>query len=209
MKKKNAMRIRVAPCSFLTAGELVSKSRSIKRNEMSTNMASKFVKKNFEQLRESLPVSKHLSNEYKTLPFCTWYKREKYEVCWSFNQFVRSSRELLSWGKTQLVTSRICSLWRCLWRNSNENENSAKSGISQDVTEITNISKNIFEVGHKSSKRFTLLEFRTRLWASDTHAHVVVSKLYDVTNMQTEKTRAHFSRVSFGEILWKFVYFMI
>ena len=28
--------------------------------------------------------------------------------------------------------------------NSNENENSAKSGISQDVTEITNISKNIF-----------------------------------------------------------------
>ena len=28
--------------------------------------------------------------------------------------------------------------------NSNENENSAKSGISQDVTEINNISKNIF-----------------------------------------------------------------
>ena len=45
--------------------------------------------------------------------------------------------------------------------NSNENENSAKSGISQDVTDITNISKNSFYVGHKSSKRFTLLEFRT------------------------------------------------
>ena len=89
--------------------------------------------------------------------------------------------------------------------NSNENENSAKSGISQDVTEITNISKNSFQVGHKSSKRFTLLlEFRTRhwrQWASDTHARVVVSKLYDVTNMQTKKTRAHFSRVSFDEIL--------
>ena len=28
--------------------------------------------------------------------------------------------------------------------NSNENENSAKSGISQDVTDITNISKNSF-----------------------------------------------------------------
>ena len=28
--------------------------------------------------------------------------------------------------------------------NSNENENSAKSGVSQNVTEITNISKNGF-----------------------------------------------------------------
>ena len=28
--------------------------------------------------------------------------------------------------------------------NSNENENSAKSGISQDVTDITNISRNSF-----------------------------------------------------------------
>ena len=28
--------------------------------------------------------------------------------------------------------------------NSNENETSAKSGISQDVTDITNISKNSF-----------------------------------------------------------------
>ena len=27
--------------------------------------------------------------------------------------------------------------------------------------------------------------------------------------MPTKKTRAHFSRVSFGKILWKFVYFMI
>ena len=36
-------------------------------------------------------------------------------------------------------------------------------------------------------------------------AHVVVSNLFDVTNMQTQKTRAHFTRVSFGEILWKFV----
>ena len=89
--------------------------------------------------------------------------------------------------------------------NSNENENSAKSGISQDVTDITNISKNSFLAGHKSSKGFTLLlEFRTRhwcQWASDTHTRVVVSKLYDVTNMQTQKTRTHFSRVSFGEIL--------
>ena len=30
---------------------------------------------------------------------------------------------------------------------------------------------------------------------------VVVSKLYDVTNMQTKKTRANFFRVSFSEIL--------
>ena len=36
---------------------------------LSTNMVSKFVQKPIlEQLRESLPVSKHLSNEQKTLP---------------------------------------------------------------------------------------------------------------------------------------------
>ena len=75
----------MAPYSFLTARELVSKSRdgasfkkstrksrAIKRNEMSTNMASKFVKKKIlEHLRESRPVSKHLSNEHTTLSFCT------------------------------------------------------------------------------------------------------------------------------------------
>ena len=33
----------------------------------------------------------------------------------------------------------------------------------------------------------------------DTHACVVVSKFYDVTNMRTKKTRAHFSHISFGE----------
>ena len=58
-KKKNVLK--VAPyIVFLTARELVSKSRdgasfkkstrksrAIKRNKMSTNMASKFVKKNF------------------------------------------------------------------------------------------------------------------------------------------------------------------
>ena len=48
-----------------------------------------------------------------------------------------------------------------------------------------------------------------RQWFCDTHARVVVSKLYDVTDMQTKKTHAHFSRVSFGEILLKFVYFRI
>ena len=53
---------------------------------------------------------------------------------------------------------------------------------------------------------------QTRQWrqrAFDTHACVVVSKLYDVTNMQKKKTRSHFSRVSFGEIFWKFACFMI
>ena len=75
----------MAPYSFLTVRELVLKSRDgvsfkkstrrshvIKCNEMSTNMASKFVeKKILEQLCESLPVSKHLLNEHKMLPFCT------------------------------------------------------------------------------------------------------------------------------------------
>ena len=59
-------------------------------------------------------------------------------------------------------------------------------------------------VGHKSSKQLTVLsEFQTsggRKRASDTHARVVVSKLYDVTKMQKKETRAHFSHVSFGEI---------
>ena len=67
---------------------------------------------------------------------------------------------------------------------------------------------------HESSLKINtiLLPLKRAKWrqkAIDAHACVVVSKLYDVTNMQTKKTRAHFSRVSFGEILWKFVYFMI
>ena len=48
--------------------------------------------------------------------------------------------------------------------------------------------------------------------AFDTHERVLVSKLYvivyklhGVTKMQTKETGAHFSHVSFGEILWKFV----
>ena len=43
-------------------------------------------------------------------------------------------------------------------------------------------------------------DWNWRQWASDAHARVVVSKLHDVTNMQMKKTRAPFSRVSFGEI---------
>ena len=67
---------------------------------------------------------------------------------------------------------------------------------------------------HKSSLKINtiLLPLKRAKWhqkAIDVHACVVVSKLYDVTNMQTKKTRAHFSRVSFGEILRKFVCFMI
>ena len=61
------------------------------------------------------------------------------------------------------------------------------------------------KIDFKSSKGSTLLvEFRTRHWpqsASDKFTCVVVSKLYDVTNMQMRKTRAYLSRVSFGEIL--------
>ena len=61
--------------------------------------------------------------------------------------------------------------------------------------------------GVNSSKR--IFEHATALVASDTHARVVVSKFYEVKIMQKKKTPAHFSRVSFGEILWKFLYFMI
>ena len=72
-----------------------------------------------------------------------------------------------------------------------------------------NISKNIFQVGRKSSKQFTvLLEFRASGWrkrASDTRARVLVLNLYDVTKTETKETRAHFSHVPFGEILRKFV----
>ena len=61
---------------------------------------------------------------------------------------------------------------------------------------------------HESSLNMNtiLLPLKRAKWrqkANDAHACVVVSKLYNVTNMQTKKTRSHFSRVSFGEILWK------
>ena len=67
---------------------------------------------------------------------------------------------------------------------------------------------------HKSGLKINtiLLPLKRAKWRQktiDSHACVVVSKLYDVTNMHVKKTRAHFSRVSFGEILWKFVCFMI
>ena len=54
-------------------------------------------------------------------------------------------------------------------------------------------------MGHTKIKRFFSLSNVPRV--VDTHAHVVISKFYDVTNMQTKKTLAHFSGVSFGEIL--------
>ena len=67
---------------------------------------------------------------------------------------------------------------------------------------------------HESSLKINmiLLPLKCAKWcqkAIDVHACVVISKLYDVTNMQTKKTHAHFSCVSFSEILWKFVCFMI
>ena len=67
-----------------------------------------------------------------------------------------------------------------------------------------NIDKSSFKIGHIYERSFSLSNVHLRerrQWVFDTHARVVVSKLYDVTNMQTEKTHAHFSRVSFGEIL--------
>ena len=48
-----------------------------------------------------------------------------------------------------------------------------------------------------------------RQWVIDTHARVVVSKFYDVTKQPSRKISTYFSRVSLGEILRKFLYFMI
>ena len=66
--------------------------------------------------------------------------------------------------------------------------------------------KHVPNIAKNSSKQCTvLLEFRTSgccKRASDTYARVVVSKLYDVTKMQTKETRAHFSHASFGESLY-------
>ena len=48
-----------------------------------------------------------------------------------------------------------------------------------------------------------LLPLKYAKWrqkAIDVHACMVISKSYDVTNVQTKKTRAHFSHVSFSEI---------
>ena len=54
--------------------------------------------------------------------------------------------------------------------------------------------RNVHESSLKINTIVLLLKWRQR--AIDTHACVIVSRLYDVTNKQTKKTRAHFSRVS-------------
>ena len=63
-----------------------------------------------------------------------------------------------------------------------------------------------FKIGRTYEIHPVLLPLKTREWRQsirqriiDTHACVVVSKFYDVTNMRTKKTRDHFSRISFGE----------
>ena len=107
-------------------------------------MASKFVKKkNFGQLRESRPVSKHLSNEHKTLPLI---QKRKVRGLLEASINLSGRHPNYSHGEKQrsflphvfAVVGVVCG------GNSNENENSAKSGISQDVTDVTNISKNSF-----------------------------------------------------------------
>ena len=52
-----------------------------------------------------------------------------------------------------------------------------------------------FKVGRTYEIHTILLPLKTREWRQriiDTHARVAVSKFYDVTNMWTKKTRAHF-----------------
>ena len=55
----------------------------------------------------------------------------------------------------------------------------------------------------------SLARAKWRQWVIDTHAHVVVSKFYDVTKKPKKKISTYFSRVSLGEILRKFAYLKI
>ena len=69
-----------------------------------------------------------------------------------------------------------------------------------------NIDKSSFKIGRTIHRTYVPSPSQTLKRANDDSGSlvrmpVVVSKLYDVTDMQTKKTRAHFSRVSFCEIL--------
>ena len=150
----------MASYSFLTARELVSesrdgasfkkttrKSRAIKRNEMVTNMASKFVKK--EIFWNSCASLFQFQNIYRMktrrCPSVLNTKEKSMRFAGaSINLSGRHANYLHGTKQRSLLPHAIAVFGVVCGGNSNENENSAESGISHDVTDITNISKNSF-----------------------------------------------------------------
>ena len=149
----------MAPYSFWTARELVSKSRdgasfkrstrksrAIKRNEMSTNMASKFAKKNFWNSCASLFQFQSIYRmNTRRRPSVMNTKEESSRFAGTSINLSGLHANYSHGAKQRSLLPHVFAVFGVVCRgNSNENENSAKSGISQDVTEITNISKNSF-----------------------------------------------------------------
>ena len=125
----------------------------------------------------------------------------------------------------ELARSTKCRFENRKWQNTANNNQILAAVIThmQDVRHLIHrvripyskfsspkMCRNVYESSLKINT--IVLPLKRVKWhqeAIDTHACVVVSKVYDVTSMQNKKTRAHFSCVSFGEFLWKFVCFMI
>ena len=147
----------MAPYSFLTARELVSKSRdgtslkkstrksrAIKHNEMSTNMASKFVKKKFWNSSASLfqfqniyrMNTRHYPSVLNTKEKSTRFAGASINFSGRYANYSKGPKQCSLLPHVFAVFGVVC--------GGNLNENSAESGISQGVTDITNISKNSF-----------------------------------------------------------------
>ena len=139
----------MAPYSFLAACELVPKSRdgtsfkkstrksrAIKRNKMSTNVATKFVKKKFWNSCASLF---RFQNIYRTnkrhCPSVLNTKEKSARFAGtSINLYDRHANYSHGAKQRSLLPHVFAVFGVVCGGNSNENENSAKSGISQDVT---------------------------------------------------------------------------
>ena len=133
-------------------------SRAIKRNEMSTNMASKFVKKNFWNNCASLFQFQNIYRmKIRRYPSALNTREKSTRFAGASINLSRRHANYSHGANQRNLLPRVFAVFGVVCGgNSNENENSAKSGISQDVTDITNIAKNSFWVGRKTSKRFTL-----------------------------------------------------
>ena len=111
------------------------------------------------------------------------------------------TRIILAIAKTtQFFTARICNLWCCLWRKFKRE--------FYHKTWVLIFPKTAFRKDVRTQNDLSWWRHWCQ-WASYTHARVVVLKMNDLSNMQTNKTGAHLNRISFGKILWQFISFMM
>ena len=136
----------MAPYSFLTARELVSKSRdgasfkkstrksrAIKRNEMSTNMASKFVKKKFWNTCASLVQFQNIyrMNTRRCPSVLSTNEKSARFAGASINLSGRHANYSHGAKQRSLLPQVFAVFGVVCGGNSNENENSAQSGITR------------------------------------------------------------------------------